>query len=108
MASDNLNQVGKYIGKTQKETDFGLKRYHANIPQVERARDVFDSEVPFQMTFETHTGQERVTLNLIFNLPPPLGECNSGCVQAICQTFDVTPGDHLLTLDSPYNAGSVT
>ena len=108
MASDSLKQIGNYIKDTKKDTDFGLKRYHANIPRVERTRDVFDSDVPFQFTFKTEHPKDRITLNLIFNKPPPLSQCNNGCVTAQCQTFNVTPGDHLLTVDNPYNAGSVT
>jgi len=108
MASDNLNEIGKYIQKTRKDTDYALTRYHATIPKVERTRDVFDSEIPFEMGFETEGKEQTVTMNLIFNLPPPLGDCNTDCLQATCQTFDVTPGDHLVTVDNPYNAGSVT
>jgi hypothetical protein len=109
MASDNIREVGKFVKQTRRDTDYALKRYHSKIPLVERTRDIFDSEIPFKMNFETKRKGNKVLLDLNFNKPPPLNRCKSDCLAATCESFVVEPGiDHLLTLQQPYIAGTTT
>ena len=80
---DKLNQIGKYIGKTQNNADDALKRYSANIPKVERVRDVFDRVIPFTMTFMTEDYHHGVSLDLFFRPPPP-SACCEDCFCVVC------------------------
>src|SRR4051812_26191365 len=106
MASDNLNEVGKGLRRTKKDTDYALKKYH-KFKRAERARDIFDDAVPFVMEFRTESDKETTTLDLTFNKPPPLGGCKSDCLSGSCEEFILGSGDHLITVANPYTAGSV-
>jgi hypothetical protein len=108
MASDNLKQVGQFIKNTRKGVDHALKRYHGDIPKVERTRDIFDSEIPFEMNFSTEKPGERVLLNLNFNKPPPMNDCVADCLEARCESFTLQPGNHIVQLAQGYTAGTIT
>lgn len=107
MASDNLNQVGRYIGRTKKTADRALNRDTPINPKVERIRDVFDPLSPFEINFETDQN-ERVLLDLFFNLPPPIRGCKVGCIHTKCEAFDFTNGNHAVTVANPYLSGTVS
>lgn len=109
MASDNVNEVGKFLRKTRKDVDFSLTRYHKNIPRIERTRDIFDAEIPFEMAFDTDKNDSTVFLNINFNKPPPVNECkNAECVKIACQSFELAVGNHYVNVDNPYIAETVT
>lgn len=107
MASDNLNEVGKGLRRTRRDTDYALKKYHKPL-RVERARDVFDPENLFSMEFRIEDNRESAILDLKFRKPPPLGGSTSDCVNGTCQEFILANGDHLVTLDQPYSSGSLS
>src|SRR6185295_5846033 len=108
MASDKLNQVGKAIRKIKTDVDYATKKYHTNT-RIERTRDVFDSAIPFSMEFKTGDN-DSVSLDLIFNKPPPLKGWGSGGVSGSCETFNFTDGaDHLIRVSNiPYILNSVS
>jgi len=109
MASDSLRQVGQSLGKTGRDADRALKKVFPIKPRLERVRDVFDSTVQFEMEFVKEDNDKRVLLDLFFNLPPPLRGCKIGCIYTRCEEFDFEAGgNHYVTLEHPYNAGSVS
>lgn len=108
MASDNLKQIGKFIGKTGRDADRALKRTVPIRPRLERIRDVFDSTTEFEMSFEKTPDDTRVLLDLFFNLPPPIRGCKVGCIITKCEDFDFTSGSHSVTVANPYLAGTVS
>jgi hypothetical protein len=100
MASDNLNQVGKYIKKTRTDTEYALKKVRPYRPTVERTRDIFDVDIPFSMQFEVKDTQKSISLDLEFNKPPPQSNCMTDidCPRATCETFTLSQGEHEITL----------
>jgi len=108
MASDNLNEVGKYISKSRDHADRALKRSRPNRPGVERTRDIFDPVVPFSMNFNVAKTQKRVSLDLEFNKPPPGSNCMTGSdIRMSCESFTVESGDHELRVSQPYFPGTL-
>lgn len=79
MASDGLNEIGKYLNRNRKDTDHVLKRTVHTYPLIERARDIFDEDIPFEMVFETDDRTTRVVLDVSFNKPPPQGLFDGDC-----------------------------
>lgn len=109
MASDSLNQVGKYIGKTRKNADRALNRDRPIQPRLERVRDIFDETTAFEMSFKKLRNDERVTLDLFFYLPPPSRGCDVGCIHSKCEEyFFVGGGNHELTTKFPYDSGTIS
>jgi len=109
MASDSLNQVGKYINQTGKNANRALKRARPIQPRLERVRDIFDDTTPFEMGFVKEDNDERVLLDLFFNLPPPIRGCKAGCIHSKCEEFDFpNGGNHYVTVQHPYLANSVS
>lgn len=107
MASDNLRQIGKYVRETREAANHALNRYSKNLPVVERARDIFDVDIPFEMFFSTKENEKIVLLDLDFNKPPPLRGCKQGCTTSACESFTRSSGNHSLTVEYPYISGSV-
>lgn len=108
MASDSLNQIGRFVKKTRQNSDYALKRYHANLPTVENVRDVFDPDIPFEMAFKTRRKEDKVSLNLTFREPPPLRGCKSECISNACESFTLTGTSHYITVAQPYVATTVS
>jgi hypothetical protein len=100
MASDQLNEVGKYIKKSRTDADYALKKVRPNRPTVERTRDIFDIDIPFSMQFEVKDTQKSISLDLEFNKPPPQSNCFSDidCPRGTCETFTLSAGEHEITL----------
>lgn len=107
VASDSLNQVGKYIQQTGKNSEFALRRDYKQLKKIERSRDIFDPAIPFEMDFKTELSDTRIGLDLFFNQPPPMKGCRAGCHTAKCETFSEGAGNFLLTLSYPYIFGTV-
>jgi hypothetical protein len=108
MASDNLNEVGKSLRETKDRADYASKKVRPNRPSVERTRDIFDSLVDFQMTFDVSPKQKRVGLDLEFNRPPPMQGC-FGNNRMQCETFDgLATGNHEVTVWDSYITESVS
>jgi hypothetical protein len=101
MASDQLNEVGKYIKKTRTDSDYALKKIRPYRPTVERTRDIFDVDVPFSMQFEVKHTQKSVSLDLEFNKPPPQSNCMTDidCPRGTCETYTLSSGEHEITLE---------
>ena len=99
MASDNLNQVGKYIRDSGDKAQRAVKKQKPVRPSIERTRDIFDVDIPFHMEFDVAPNQKSVSLDLEFNKPPPTSGCLTGSgIAAHCESFTLGSGDHELQL----------
>lgn len=107
MASDRLNQVGKYINKTRKDADLALAKHIPNRPQIERARDLFDSATPFEMEFTIGPNISEVKLDISFTSPPQANGCEGDCLKAKCEEFRLEAGSHYITLEHPATPGTI-
>jgi len=107
---DGINQVGKSLGKTKRNSEAALRRYVPIIPKIERTRDIFDDVIPFEMSFEVTEGHSEGTLDLHFNKPPPVRSCRGGRFGMCCDEFttDIADSGPQLLQISPYISGSVT
>ena len=105
MASDKLNQVGKYIRQANKNADLALKRYKKHLPVKDRVRDTVSVVSPFNMDIETD-GNQSVIININFNKPPP-SDCVSNCIATACEDFTLSYGGHSLNVTNPYEEGTV-
>lgn len=92
---DNLNELGKILGKIKHDTEYALTRDYPKKPLIHRIRDIFDSKIPFDMEFEVPNNKGSTYLNLFFTPPPP-SPCAGGCFSGICEVFMGT--DTILTL----------
>lgn len=109
--SDGLNQVGKNLRQTKEEANRAAKKASPEYGMGETARDIFDKDVEYSMTFNVVRNNQSVQANLQFELPPPntgLGNCCGDCYCAVCDYF---PADQItsntLLLTKSYVAGSV-
>lgn len=108
--SDKISEVGKSLGKTRRDAEAAIRRVQPIHPKLERVRDVFDLEVPFEMEFETEPNNKSFYLDLYFNKPPPMSECEDGQFEVKCQQFTFTteePGPHLINLGESYWSGTL-
>jgi len=105
MASDSLNQIGKYIRKTNKQASLALKRNFHKIPTKDRARDTVSSVYPFRMGIEQEGGNT-VKIDINFDKPPP-DDCAAECIATACEQFNLVNGGHSVTVENPYEAGTV-
>jgi hypothetical protein len=106
MASDNLNQVGKYIRGSNRKADHAIKRVQRKLPKRDRAKDTVSSVFPMTMNFASE-GDSPVKLDINFNKPPP-SECEASCLATTCESFERTSGGYsLLVTHNPYEAGTV-
>lgn len=111
MASDQLNEVGKYLKTTRDIANRAIKKNRPYRPSVERIRDIFDTEVPFTMEFNISKNQKNIKLDLEFNKPPPLKQCLSGtdCPRMYCDLFDnLEAGEHELQLSYAVKSQGIT
>lgn len=108
MASDSLNEVGRYIKKTRDNADYALKRGKKRHNKVERTRDVFTDSASFIMFFRTEE-DERVWMDLNFSEPPP-GKGLGGGIGFLANCVSITTDntDHIVYVGSAYDAGTVT
>jgi len=109
MASDNLNEVGRYIKNSGDAAERALKKQKPTRPSVERTRDIFDADIPFEMFFTVEPTQKSVSLDLEFNKPPPMSGCRTGSdVKPHCEEFTLPAGDHEIQLSHAAKTGSIT
>jgi hypothetical protein len=102
--SDYARQVGRELNQQGQDTHDALNRYAQRPVALERARDIFDPVVPFEMEFYTDKPQSKVMLDLFFLGPPP-SKCCSNNLCSKCEVF--ADGSEVITLERPYVAGSV-
>jgi hypothetical protein len=105
MASDSLNQVGKYIKRANSNASLALKRNFHKLPKKDRARDTVSNVAPFRMEIYQE-GRRPITININFNKPPP-SDCAVDCIATTCEQFTLAYGGHSLTMINPYEAGTV-
>lgn len=105
MASDNLNQVGKYFKQTRRDSDFAIKRVSKKVPVRDRVRDTVSAVFPFKMTILTDN-EESIIIDINFLNPPP-SDCEAECIATTCEDFELLPGGHSITVTNPYIEGSV-
>lgn len=106
MASDNLNQVGKYIRRAGRVADQALKRTRPLIPDRDRVKDTLSSVYPFKMKVISE-GNKRTLIEIKFDKPPP-SDCGVGCYSTSCEKFSLFNGGHSIGLTNSYEVGSVT
>jgi hypothetical protein len=90
MASDNLNQIGKYIKDTRDTADYAISRYSAKRNTVERVRDTFTPTNSFLMKFKTRENHENAVIDLRFDKPPPLSFISPIATKALCESFTIS------------------
>jgi len=103
---DYLNELGKNLGQTEDDVSHALTRPLIQTPLVERARDIFDATIPFEMVFDVPSNLTTYVLDLLF-MPPPIGKitcCCGGCYCSICEYY--TSGT-VYTTTYPYYSSSV-
>lgn len=105
MASDSLNQVGKYIRRANKNAGLALKRDFHKLPKKDRTRDTVSNVATFRMEIYQE-GRRPVTMNIKFNKPPP-DDCSADCIATTCEQYNLGYGGHSLTVTNPYEPGSV-
>ncbi len=88
---DRLNQVGKEIQKTHKETEQRTRRVSENFPHVERKADHIVYNAPYHMEFDNEGGKS-VRLNLIIKPPEDCFQCNPGYSSATALTATAVNG----------------
>lgn len=105
---DKLSELGKNLGQTKRNAETAIRRYQPNHPKIERVRDIFDDEVPFEMLFETRREEGTFIMSLDFNKPPPMNNCREGNFIVNCDQFTATTGDNLLNVERTYFPNTVT
>jgi hypothetical protein len=66
MATDNLKQVSKSLGKTRQETRQETRRFAQNLPIVEKSADQVGTLYTFRMDFYTYTDSPQVYIDVYF------------------------------------------
>ena len=102
---DSINEVGKSLGKTKREAETALQRYHPVSGKIDRVRDIFDNITPFEMFFTVNEKDTEMYIDLYFNKPPPV--CSIGDTKMCCNGFKETAGSHLLQTAWPYVPGQI-
>jgi len=97
---DNLKELGKNLGNTNKSTDAVLRRLHPLTPIVDRVRDIFDWVIPFEMDFYISEHVSTITLDLQFALPPEI--CCANCVCVACEKYDDIEEGGIITTEYPF------
>lgn len=105
MASDSLNEIGRYIKQSRRNADLALKRYSKHMPKKDRVRDTISSVSPFSMYIE-NDGFERVIIDVNFRVPPP-SDCSAECIATACEDFELLGGGHSITVTNPYEPGTI-
>lgn len=109
--SDKIKEVGKILGKTKRDSEAALRRYNPVYGRAERIRDIFDDVVPFEMEFQTKKEENIFRLNVNFNKPPPMNNCQEGYYTSNCQDFVANSGEggaHLFNVGETYFPLTVT
>jgi len=109
---DKVNQFGKDLNKIAKETRRALDKQSAEIPTTETVRDIFDSIVGYRAHFKVPRKGMSVSVNLQFELPPPIigaGACCGDCFCTACDTYTAeTLTDYAaVNTDYPYLSGTL-
>lgn len=108
---DKLNELGKDLNKTVKNTGKALKKSASQYGMTESVRDIFDQFVPYRMHFRVPRDGMSVAATLRFELPPPLtglGNCCSTCYCAACEKYTFVDFTNTTALTTyPYIAGTV-
>lgn len=105
MTKDNLNQVGIGLGNNSRRSNRALKKEKPIKPQIERARDTMDFEIPFEFEFYIRREEKRILLDLNFLGPPKTG-CCANCECSICEFFDGGITETLYQTTYAYIAGT--
>ncbi len=79
-----IDDIGRYINKSNKGIEDALSRYSEIFPLVERGRDFLNFDLPFTMDFKIKVKGNRITLDLNFNLPTP----ELCCIEAVCDVCE--------------------
>lgn len=106
--ADKLNEVAKTLGLTKRNAEYAVKRSQAIHPRIERVRDIFDETIPFEMEFDTLNQDSSYFMDLFFNKPPPLKNCEFGRYAINCNEYTLEAGDHLIQVTARYKPGSVS
>lgn len=106
MASDKLNEVGRYVKGSNRQAELALKRFANHIPKKERARDAVSALFPFSMTVNSDGRSDKIIMHVKFNKPPP-DDCAAECIATACQNQALGPGGHLVLVNNPYVPGSI-
>src|SRR5260221_14350867 len=87
--TDRLNQLGKDLNQSKTDTSHVLTRPLIPTPLIERARDIFDAIIPFELVFDVPRNITRTSLDLFFMLPPRTQStcCCGGCFCSTCEYF---------------------
>jgi hypothetical protein len=76
MTPDSLKQLGKNLGKTNKDSEYNSSRFSKNFSLIEIIRDSFNSDYPFITVVKVYGSNQKTNLNLYFF--EPFCRCNSG------------------------------
>jgi hypothetical protein len=107
MASDNLNEISKYIRHTRDDVDWAEKRQFPHYKDLERSRDMFDHNNSFTMSFRKKKNKP-LHLSLDFDVPPSLRQCVAGCIHTACRSFSFADGaNHVVNVGESYKQGTV-
>jgi hypothetical protein len=108
---DQVNELGKVLNKNARKAKHAAKKQQVEYPMGERARDIFDSIVPYSMIFRVPRKGASVSAEVRFELPPPLdglGNCCSDCFCSMCEEYTFNQVDNQIILTTyPYIAGTV-
>lgn len=90
---DGFNEIGKYLKKIQDQANFALKRPRVPTVAVEKIRDIFDVEYPFEAKVNTPPNTETVFLSLNFGKRLPSLSC---CGDCFCGSTEAYTSDSLI------------
>lgn len=84
---DDINQIGKYLKEAGRTADLAIKRVIEPSESVEKIRDVFDPEIPFQANVNIPYNASRVMLDLNFAPRLPSIGCCGDCVCGVTESY---------------------
>jgi hypothetical protein len=108
---NDLNNLGKSLGKDAKESGFNTRRIAANLPQIERKLDILSNSYNFTMDIPLVDVSNTASLN-IYIRPDNCCDCDSGSLNGFRKgtgtvtRFEDIDGNAFLPdqpTDSPYN-----
>jgi len=106
---DEINQIGKYLKEAGRAGDLALKRYIEPSESVEKIRDVFDPEIPFQANLDIPYNMSRVMLDLNFGPRLPSIGCCGDCVCGVTESYTSDAlVDGKIYLTNSYLSGSTS
>lgn len=92
---DNINQVGKGLGKSADESDLNIRRVKENFPQIEKVVDRLNPTQTFTHNFTLSNHPHRVKVNFYFSEPDK--DCHPEPIDILaiadgdCPEFSVNP-----------------